>query len=96
MTAMFVSAVSLQAQTATASLRGRVTDPSGGVLAQALVTITQTETGRTRAILTNRRGFYAAPALIAGPYRLEVEVDGFKKLREEVSNLSSAKMRSTM
>lgn len=83
MTAIFVSVVSLQAQTATASLRGRVTDPSGGVLAQALVTITQTETGRTRAILTNRRGFYAAPALIAGPYRLEVEVDGFKKLREE-------------
>ena len=74
---------SLRAQTATAALRGQVTDPSEGILAGALVTITHIETGSVRTLRTNRRGYYAAPALIAGAYRLEVEIDGFKKLREE-------------
>ena len=71
------------AQTATASLRGQVSDPSGRAVPAASVTITHLQTGVARSVQTDQNGHYAAPALIAGSYRLEVEKVGFRKLRAE-------------
>jgi hypothetical protein len=63
---------------ATAQLSGRVTDESGAVLPGASVTVTQTDTGFTRADVTDATGTYVMPNLITGPYRLEVSLSGFR------------------
>ena len=57
---------------ATAELNGRVTDESGGVLPGVTVTVTQTNTGFTRSVVTEANGLYVVSSLPTGPYRLEV------------------------
>src|SRR5262245_54596909 len=64
---------------ATATIVGTVADASGKVIANASVTVTQKETGLTRQVTTNDRGFYVAPSLPVGTYTVAVEVKGFKR-----------------
>jgi hypothetical protein len=66
------------AQLSTAQLSGRVTDESGAVLPGAAVTVTQTDTGLTRTVVTNENGTYVLPNLPTGPYRLETMLQGFR------------------
>ena len=63
---------------ATAQLNGRVADESGAVLPGVTVTVTQTDTGFTRTVVTDGDGSYVMPNLPTGPYRLEVSLQGFK------------------
>ena len=63
---------------ATAELNGRVTDESGAVLPGVTVTVTQTDTGFTRTVVTEGNGVYSMPNLPTGPYRLEVSLQGFR------------------
>src|SRR6185503_21321311 len=63
---------------ATAGLAGRVTDESGAVLPGVTVTITQTDTGFTRSVVTDGSGAWIASNLPLGPYRLEVSLPGFR------------------
>jgi len=67
------------AQTETARLQGTITDPSGGVVVGATVTVTNTETGRVATSQTNDRGYYVVPALPAGHYHIDVTQKGFDK-----------------
>lgn len=60
-----------------ASISGRVTDPSGAVIVGAQVTARQTETNQTSAAATDREGRFRFPYLKLGPYRLRVHRDGF-------------------
>jgi hypothetical protein len=62
----------------TATIRGTVTDASGGVLPGATVTITNTGTKDSRTATTDDRGGYTFPALFNGVYELKVELEGFK------------------
>ncbi len=72
-------------QAVTANMVGTVTDTSGGLVAQAAVSITETNTGVTRKIRTNAVGIYSQPYLPPGLYRIEIENPGFKKfLREKI------------
>ena len=66
------------AQLSTAQLDGRVTDESEAVLPGSTVTVTQTDTGFTRTVVTNADGSYVLPNLPTGPYRLEVSLQGFR------------------
>jgi Carboxypeptidase regulatory-like domain len=50
----------LQAQ-GFSGLRGRVTDSSGAVIPGVDVTVTDTATGTTRAVVTNETGTYVVP-----------------------------------
>jgi hypothetical protein len=75
---LFALVPSLAAAQATASLNGRVTDESGGVLPGVTVTVTQTDTGLTRSVVTEAQGEWLVPNLPTGPYRLEVGLQGFK------------------
>ena len=70
-------AVSAWAQ-ATAQLTGTVRDESGAVLPGVNVTVTQTDTGFTRTVVTESSGIYTIPNLPTGPYRLEVVLQGFR------------------
>jgi len=63
---------------ATAQLGGRVTDESGAVLPGVTVTVTQTDTGFTRTVVTDETGTYVMPNLPTGPYRLEASLQGFR------------------
>jgi hypothetical protein len=60
-----------------ASLSGRVTDPSGGVVPGAQVTARQTETNQTAEAPTNQEGRFRFPYLKVGPYEVVVRLQGF-------------------
>ncbi len=64
---------------AVASINGQVTDPTGAAVANATVTMTETETGVQKTTVTDSTGHYSLPDLPVGPYRLEVKAPGFKE-----------------
>ncbi len=62
----------------TATIRGTVTDASGGVLPGATITITNAGTKDTRTAVSDDRGGYTFASLFNGTYELKVELEGFK------------------
>jgi hypothetical protein len=61
-----------------ASVSGLVTDPTGAGVANAAVTITETEQQVIHTTVTDPSGRYVFNDLPVGPYRLEVRTQGFK------------------
>jgi hypothetical protein len=70
----------LRAQSTNASITGRVTDPSKALIADAKITAINTATNFRYETTTNASGEYYLTNLPPGPYRLEIEKPGFKKL----------------
>ena len=66
-------------QTATGTLQGRVTDPSGATLPQATVTITNVATGVSQTLQTSEQGSFVQPYLGPGQYTVTVEKQGFQR-----------------
>jgi len=66
------------AQTDTARLYGTITDPTGAVLPNATITLTDAANGRMVTALTSDSGSYVLNALPVGKYHLEVKKEGFK------------------
>ena len=81
--ALVSASVPLWSQTAGSSLRGQVSDRSGGAVVDARLSISHLRTGLARVTRSNEKGYYAAPALPAGFYRIQVEAAGFKKLVQD-------------
>ena len=75
---VLVAAATTWAQLSTAQLSGRVADESGAVLPGVTVTVTQTDTGLARTVVTDENGTYVLPNLPTGPYRLEASLQGFR------------------
>jgi hypothetical protein len=74
------------AQVSGASLTGTVKDPSGGIIPNAQVAITDVATGVTRTVSTDTAGFYTAPNLLPGNYEVKVTAPGFStQLRKGIS-----------
>jgi len=63
---------------AIAQVSGNVTDPTGAAIANAQVRMIETEKEAVHTTVTNAQGQYVLPGLPVGPYRLEVQVAGFK------------------
>jgi hypothetical protein len=61
-----------------ATIVGTVTDPSGAVMPNVNVTITNIDTNWTRTIPTNDAGQYAASDIQIGHYNVKAEASGFK------------------
>ena len=61
------------------SLQGTVTDPQGGVVQNATVTLTSNETNISKTATTGSSGTYSIPGLAPGSYSLVVEAPGFGK-----------------
>jgi hypothetical protein len=59
------------------SISGRVTDATGAVVEDALVTARQTETNLTGTIRTDHEGRFRFPYLRLGPYEITVHQQGF-------------------
>jgi hypothetical protein len=75
---LLTSAIAAAQAGSTAQITGLVKDTSGGVLPGADVSATQTDTGFKRSAVTDTNGAYTLPNLPIGPYRLEVNLSGFK------------------
>src|SRR5206468_3836107 len=60
-------------------LTGTVVDPSGAVLPNAVITLTNLNKGTKIVVSSNESGIYRAVNLVPDPYRIEAEVPGFKK-----------------
>jgi hypothetical protein len=75
----------IQAQTDTASITGVVTDPSGGVIANAPVKLVNRDTNIGSPSTTNESGQYFVSGLRPGAYTISVTQTGFKQsVREGV------------
>jgi hypothetical protein len=71
-------AISALAQaTATADLRGTVTDPNGSALAGASVTATDNNKGVTRTVTSDEEGNYVILALPPSTYTVKITATGF-------------------
>lgn len=75
--ALFVLVPSLGAQTL-AGINGTVTDPSGAVVPDAVVTAVNNDTGVSKQSRTSSTGTYIITDLIPGAYTVKVEKSGFK------------------
>ena len=64
------------------TIEGTVTDDQGAVLPGVTVTVSNINTGNSRAVVTNESGLYRAPLLTLGAYRVEAELQGFKKYEQ--------------
>ncbi|MGB2672002.1 MAG: carboxypeptidase regulatory-like domain-containing protein [Candidatus Acidiferrum sp.] len=62
----------------TATIVGTVTDPSGAVVPNVSVTLTNTDTNLSRVIPTNSDGQYVAVDVAIGHYDVKAEAKGFK------------------
>jgi Outer membrane receptor for ferrienterochelin and colicins len=61
-----------------ATIVGTVTDPSGAVMPNVNVTVTNPATGWTRTFPTNDAGQYVVPDIQIGHYNVRAEASGFK------------------
>ena len=77
---LLVLLVPLAAQTDRATLTGTITDPSGGVVPGAIVSITATATHAERRTTTNPAGAYTLDFLPIGEYTGTITAKGFETL----------------
>jgi hypothetical protein len=71
----------LAAQTAgTGALTGKVTDASGGAVANAKITVVSADGGQTQTATTGADGVYRFATLPPGSYRVKIEATGFQTL----------------
>lgn len=80
---MFVAAcvsAALAQTTVNGSLRGRISDANGSVIAGASTTLTNKETNRQLTATTDENGQYGFPRLAPGNYTLAIEHAGFSRM----------------
>lgn len=68
---------------ATAQITGTIRDEQGGVLPGAEVTATQVATGAVRSVVADTDGVYRLTNLPIGPYRLAVNLSGFRSYAQD-------------
>ena len=76
-----LAAVPVGAQETRGNINGTVQDASG-VVPGATVTITNIDTGQTQTLVTSGTGYFEAPLLQAGPYRVTVDMPNYKGLSQ--------------
>jgi len=67
------------AQSTGGRILGRVSDPSGAVLANVRVLVVNEATGTTREVQTSENGDFVLVEVQPGSYRVDFEDKGFKK-----------------
>ncbi len=79
------AAVLLEAQVNTASLSCLTTDPSGAVIANTAVIITNRATGYSRTVHTDSSGAYSFQDIPIGEYTVTVSASGFVSVSEQLT-----------
>jgi hypothetical protein len=87
---VLVACVSLaSAQVDTATITGRVVDPTGALIPEATVTVINTGTNFQFIARSNNGGVYRVQSLQPGPYRITFQAGGFKQLVRDGITLRS-------
>jgi hypothetical protein len=73
--------LAVQSQATTGVIRGVVSDPSGGPVANATVVLRETQTGFQRQITTNARGQFIVSLLPLGTYDVTARSVGYNETR---------------
>src|SRR3974390_1020019 len=76
-------AVCVFAQRDLGTIVGTVTDPQGGAIANAKVTITEDATALKYEVITNAIGEVVRPALKPGKYTVTAEAAGFRRVAQQ-------------
>src|SRR6202008_3758608 len=74
-----------QTTISTGSIQGTITDPSGAVVSNAKISITNKATAQAISTSSTSSGTYTSGALVPGDYTVRVEASGFKSLTATVS-----------
>lgn len=87
-----VASQSIYAQiaTTTATLSGTITDPTGAIIPNAVVTLASKETGTTRTFTSDGAGRYVFAQLLPSTYSLNVTAKGFQTYRQTGIVLNAA------
>ena len=83
-------AVSLWAQSDRGTITGTVSDPAGGVVANASVEARNTQNGVSTSVASSATGNFTIPALSAGDYQVTLAVPGFKKYTRQNLTVQAA------
>jgi hypothetical protein len=87
--AFVVGIPSVLAQSAgTSALTGTLTDPSGGTVPNATVTLTNTQTNQVRTATTGTDGSYRFTLIPPGTYRVRFAASGFKTSEVSTFNVN--------
>ena len=81
------------AQAIRGTIQGRVTDPSGQVVAGAEVVLVAERTGATRTTRTDARGWFLLTPVDSGAYEVRVSREGFRRHAQPVSMLVNQALR---
>lgn len=81
---LMVGLPTVHAQTASGSIIGTITDPSGAVISAATVTVKSVATGLTQTRNSTQTGTYSFVGLEPGDYDLTVESSGFETAQAKV------------
>jgi hypothetical protein len=90
-TSVFLLWLPASGQSNLGSISGSVTDKSGGLVANATVTVTDTQRGLSRTLTTDDAGQYVAPNLLPGVYSVSAESKGFTKIERQNIRLEVGK-----
>ncbi|MDP9162070.1 MAG: carboxypeptidase-like regulatory domain-containing protein [Acidobacteriota bacterium] len=83
----FLSSADIRAQVESGKIVGTVRDPSGAMVADALVTVTETNTHTLRKVTTGTAGDYVVTELQPGNYEVTAEHEGFKRVEQAAFKL---------
>src|ERR687895_777473 len=81
-----------QSQAINGTIEGTVVDEQGAVLPGVTVTVVNLDTGDTRVVVSNESGLYRAPLLPLGSYRVNAELQGFRKYEQTGVSLSAGQV----
>ena len=80
------------AQLTEATMKGTVTDASGGVVPRATVVVTNESTGIVRTTATNQAGNFSLPDIAPGFYSIKVDAPQFQTFQQSHLELSVGKV----
>src|SRR5450756_1524802 len=79
-TLLLFGAISARPQNTTAgAIAGTIIDPTGAVVSQATVIITNSGTGSQKTVTTTEQGFYTVESLPDGNYSILITKPGFQQ-----------------
>ncbi len=81
-----------QSQALNGQIEGTVLDQNKAAVPNAVITVTNIESGATRTVTTDESGVYRFPLLPLGTYRITAEANNFKKLHREGITLTTGQI----